>query len=196
MARIFIGIDLPRIGRATLARVQTQLQGEEAPRGSVAWVAPETFHVTLRFLGEVEEEQVEQVAAGCRRVAAETPPFQLSLGRIELLPSRQEARVVVVQVGGEWRALRQLQQKIEDVARGAGLLAERRRFHPHITLGRVRQAGGRGGLLPLWEEVTLPHLDFMVDEIHLKESELHQRGARHTCRATFPFEGGGQKSSS
>jgi 2'-5' RNA ligase len=188
MARIFIGIDLPPAGRSTLSRVQEELrQAGLGGRGEVAWVAAETFHLTVRFLGEVEAAQLERVVVGCRRAVEGCGPFHLSLGRLGLLPSRRRPRAIVVGLGGDLAPLTRLWQRIEGATRWLREQNEGRGFHPHVTLGRFRRQAPRLEKIQVPDEFTVPPLEFVVSTIEVKESVLLPRGAQHLRRASIPL---------
>ena len=186
MARIFIGIDLPPAGRSTLNQVQEELrQAGLGERGEVAWVAAETFHLTVRFLGEVDAAQLERVVVGCRTAVEGFGPFRLSLGRLGLLPSRRRPRAIVIGLGGDLAPLTRLWQRIEGATRWLGEQNEGRGFHPHVTLGRFRRQAPPLEKIQFAEEFTLPPLEFVVSTIEVKESVLLPQGAVHLRRASI-----------
>jgi len=193
MARIFIGIDLPPAGRSELSRVQAELRHLAVwGRNEVGWVAAETFHLTVRFLGEIEASQVERVVAECRTAVEGIGPFRLSLGRLGFLPSQRRPRSIIVGVGGDLAALTRLRQQIEGATHWLGGQNEGRGFHPHVTLGRFRRNAPRPERIHLQEgaeEVSVAPLEFVVSAIEIKESFLLPEGARHVCRASIPLRG-------
>ncbi|MGA1367881.1 MAG: RNA 2',3'-cyclic phosphodiesterase [Blastocatellia bacterium] len=191
MARIFIGIDLPPAERSELRRVQEELRHLAVwGRGAVGWVAAETFHLTVRFLGEVEASQLERIEAECRMAVEGLGPFRLSLGRLGLLPSQRRPRAIVVGVGGDLAALTRLWQQIEGATHWLGGQSEGRGFHPHVTLGRFRRNAPppeRIHLLEGIEGVSVAPLEFVASAIEIKESFLLPQGARHVRRASIPL---------
>lgn len=191
MARIFIGIDLPPAGRSELSRVQAELRHLAVwGKNEVGWVAAETFHLTVRFLGEVEAAQVERVEAECRMAVEGLGPFRLSLGRLGFLPSQRRPRSIVVGVGGDLAALTRLWQQIEGATHWLGGQREGRGFHPHVTLGRFRRNAPPPERIDLPEGVSVAPLEFVVSAIEIKESFLLPQGARHVRRASIPLRPG------
>ena len=195
MARIFIGIDLPPAGRSALSQVQEELRSQAVGRqwreiGEVGWVAAETFHLTVRFLGEVNAAQLERVVDGCQAAVAGIAPFRLSPGPLAFLPSQRRPRAIVSGLGGDLAALTRLWKRIEEATRWLKGQNERRGFHPHVTLGRFRRNAPSPERIQLPEEVVVPSHEFVVSTIEVKESFLRPEGARHLRRASIPLRGG------
>lgn len=194
MARIFIGIDLPPESRSALRQVQeawrNQDRGGLGQSGKVAWVAAETCHLTLRFLGEIDEASLKRVVAECESSIAGIGPFQLSLGPVGFLPTPRQPRVIMVGLGGDLSALTELWQQIERATRWLERQSERREFHPHITLGRFRRKVTIPWRLSSVGELAVPPHDFVVSTIEVKESFRRPEGARHLRRASIPLRGG------
>jgi len=125
--RLFVGIDLPWTLRQRLSLLVGGLP-------SARWVAPENYHITLRFIGEVpphRAEEVDHALAGLRARG-----FTLSLSGVGTFA--KAGRVTSLWVGAERHpSLDHLQSKIETALQRVGLEPERRRFAPHVTLARV-----------------------------------------------------------
>jgi 2'-5' RNA ligase len=177
--RTFIGVDPGKPIRDRLVALQENLgrAGTE-----VKWVEPENLHVTLLFLGEVDEREVPPV---CRVVAECTlrqAPFLMSVEAPGCFPTPRRPRVLWAGIGEGTQPLVSLHDVLEPPLLELGCYRrEERRYTPHITLGRVksarptdqlamalaRQAGWKGG------EVT-------VREIHVMSSELTPKGPVYT----------------
>ncbi len=125
--RLFVALDLPRSLRVRLGWMASGLQGAR-------WVPPENYHVTLRFIGEVpgwRAEELDHTLAGLR-----APGFEVTLAGVGVF--EKGGKVGSLWAGVERNAaLEHLQAKIETALHRAGLESERRRFNPHVTLGRV-----------------------------------------------------------
>lgn len=126
--RLFIALDLPPDVRDRLAMVQGGLPGAR-------WVAPESLHLTLRFLGDTTPDQAEDLVVALSRVRA--PAFDLSLQGLGVFGDRRRARMLWTGVDAS-SDLRHLHAKVEQAAQSAGFDAERRKFHPHVTIARLR----------------------------------------------------------
>jgi 2'-5' RNA ligase len=146
----------------------------------VRWVRPETFHVTLRFLGDVEVSRIAALARQVVERTAEIRPFALRLGGARAFPSPRRPRVVVLDLAPA-APLEALAAAVEGGVVAAGFEPESRPFRPHLTLGRVRGAGER---LP--RELPSPDgAEFDVTEAVLFRSELRPGGALHTPLERF-----------
>jgi len=176
--RAFAAIALPEAVRTDLAILQ---QGLPVVRA----VAPEALHLTLVFLGEVEEPALEEVHHAFRALGA--PAFELTLAGVGVFGG-DRPRAVWAGIA-ESAPLRHLQAKVEAAARGAGLELDRRRFVPHVTLARpnparldrarfedfmARHAGYRG-------------LGFAVGDFRLYRSRLGRGGAAYEELARYPL---------
>lgn len=143
--RCFVAVALPETVRASLEGVQAALRKSFA---GARWVRPEGIHLTLRFLGEIDEALVNALGEDLRVLAMRSgPPFSLAVGGVGFFPRRASPRVVWVGLRnpaddpGALARLAALQASIEETARRAGLSPETRAFHPHLTLARL---DGRG----------------------------------------------------
>src|SRR5688572_9193777 len=144
--RLFAAIELPDQIRRQLVGISRDwqerwgeeilgLSNDEYPHAS--WVQPGNLHVTLKFFGEVQESEVP-VLCGALSSIAGPGRVRLQADRVECLPPRGPVRVVAVGIGGDAGALRQLHAAVERGCEPAGFPAERREYHPHITLARAK----------------------------------------------------------
>jgi RNA 2',3'-cyclic 3'-phosphodiesterase len=130
MIRLFVALGLPAALRAQLALLTGGIPGAK-------WVLPENYHVTLRFIGEVESwraQEIDDALAGIR-----ARPFELSLRGLGVF--EKGGRISALWVGIEkTEPLVFLQSKIETALQRIGLEPERKRFAPHVTLARTDRA--------------------------------------------------------
>ncbi|HXV77552.1 MAG TPA: RNA 2',3'-cyclic phosphodiesterase [Candidatus Polarisedimenticolaceae bacterium] len=148
------------------------------------WVPPSQIHLTLRFLGEVDEATELAAQSHWQRAARSVPRFRLALGGVGRFPPRGRARVLWIGVGDPdgGTALAELAERIEQATRLSGFAAERRPFHSHLTLARAgKQAPGAVPIAA--DAVHAP--PFLVDRVVLFQSELGPTGARYTERSSF-----------
>lgn len=137
--RAFLAIELPEAVRDELARAQRHLRdalGDEA----IGWTPAENWHLTLQFLGQVDDPG--PVVDAARGVCAARPPLQLALGPLGAFGGR----VLWAGIEGpDAPALVDLAGALERTLEPLGFPAEGRPYSPHVTLGRVRDPGGRRG---------------------------------------------------
>src|SRR5690606_24159175 len=127
--RLFVAIDVPETHAAALAGLRSDdLEARWTPAGQ--------FHLTLRFLGDVEDERAGDVAAALGAIPGE--PFRLHAQGLDVFPSRRNPRVLVVRVEDEPRLMR-LQRGVDAAVRRLGVAADPKSFHPHVTLGRFKR---------------------------------------------------------
>jgi 2'-5' RNA ligase len=135
--RTFIAIRFsPQVDRA-LWQVVEQLRRADKLRG-VKWVEPGNIHLTLQFLGEVEEKLLDQIASGLRKELADFPAFEASLSGLGAFPDRSRPRVIWAGVAQGARELEQLSARVQEANRALGFTPEDRPFRAHVTLGRVK----------------------------------------------------------
>src|SRR3954452_7739162 len=143
--RTFVAVPIPDERKAKLAQLQEQLGGAMP---GVKWVEPENLHVTLAFLGDVDDSDLDKVCRAVGEAAAGFERLDLALQGLGAFPKPDRPRNVWVGVVGPGvEPLGRLQKAIAAAVRRAGYPPdEKGKYHPHITLGRVKP--GRG-----------PHLD-------------------------------------
>jgi 2'-5' RNA ligase len=130
MIRLFVGIGLPEDVRARLAGISGGVPGAR-------WVPPENLHLTLRFIGEVPEGEMEDIHLALASV--QVRQFDVSLSGMGHFESGGEVRSLWARVEKN-PALAGLQARIESALVRIGLEPEERRFMPHVTLARLRDA--------------------------------------------------------
>lgn len=133
--RAFLALDIPAAVRDALAEVQRQL---DAPDARIRWVAPENLHVTLKFLGDVADEQVAEVLAAAEQVAGHLGPIPFDLRGIRLVPPRGRVRMVWAEIDDKTGGISALHEQIEPALGALGFEPDAREFKPHITLGRIK----------------------------------------------------------
>ncbi len=128
--RLFVALSLP-------SAVKTQLSFLSGGIPGAKWVPPENYHLTLRFIGEVEGWQAEEVDEALAGIRAR--PFELSLRGVGTF--EKGGRISALWVGAERNdGIAFLQAKVETALQRIGLEPERRRFAPHVTLARTDRA--------------------------------------------------------
>jgi len=150
--RCFVAIDLPDEIRATLALVQGALS-DAAPRADVRWTPLASMHVTVQFLGDVPGSDVPAVARALADAAARCTPLALRTVGLGAFPTAARARVVFAAVEGAVVELGRLAADLGSRLAPLGWPPEPRRFHAHVTLGRVRRPASLGRLAAAMEDV-------------------------------------------
>jgi 2'-5' RNA ligase len=154
----------------------------------VRWVRPGGIHLTLRFLGDTQPEQVSEMQQGLAELGAANPGFTLIIGGLGCFPNSRRPRVIWVGVEEKTGALDQLQRGVEGLCRKLGFPPDRRSFSAHLTLGRVRQGGEArtGDEFGRFVEADQGDMlgQVLVEEMVLFQSELKPDGAVYRRLAT------------
>jgi len=160
--------------------------------GNVSWVVPDNLHWTLQFLGEVDDTGVYAICREVARAAADVKAFALSALGVSAFPSIDKPRAIWLGAGEGSDALCELQDRIEDRMAKLGFRPERRRYTPHLTIGRVQQ-GSHGGA-PLGEKLAeLINFEgglMEVDEVIVYGSELSREGPTYHVLGRASLAGG------
>jgi RNA 2',3'-cyclic 3'-phosphodiesterase len=176
MSRLFVALDLPEPIKRSLEPLSRGL-------GDVRWVDAGQQHLTLRFLGQLDNGWMHEVAEALALVTG--VPFDLRLKGIGHFPLRGEPRVLWVGVEKSLE-LQRLKRRIDRTLDTAGLAPEGRKFAPHVTIARIR-----GPLSPtrlgtyLMRHSLYRSEAFPVSSFHLYSSWLRPEGAEHQIEASY-----------
>ena len=173
--RAFIALELPDALRERIAALASSLK-PNLP--DVRWLAPETYHLTLRFLGPSSPEALAALEAPLRAAAAACPPMTLRVGDLGVFPAPRAARVLWLGLSLP-PPLLELQAACERAAVAAGYPPEGRPFRAHLTLGRFSEP--RRFVPPAQPELG----EAPVDRLILFRSDLKPQGAEHTPLLSF-----------
>jgi 2'-5' RNA ligase len=185
MIRAFLAIELPDSFRPGLTQVQEELKQS---RADVRWVPVGNIHLTLKFFGNVPDDEIEALAQAARPAAAETAPLHLQATSAGAFPSPNAPRVVWLGLGGDVLPLTQLFYRLEKAFAALGHPPEGRAFNPHLTLGRVKSPANRdklAGMLAKMPPVDWP--PFTVKELTLFQSVLSPQGSKYTALKVIPL---------
>ena len=183
--RCFVAVPLPEPVRELLRRVQEALARAE---DEVKWVERENLHLSLKFLGEVTEEQVSRLTELLNAEAVRWPTLRLSYAGIGAFPERGAPRIVWAGATGDLEKLAGLAAAIERAAEAVGVPREGRPFVAHVTLGRVRSLRNLKCFQALVENQRgVPLGEAAVDKFVLYRSTLTSGGPIYEDLACFPL---------
>ena len=183
--RVFLAVEIPDKVRAEIARLQDNLKSAGA---DVKWVEPRNLHLTLKFLGEIQEEKVPSLTDALRAAAAAAAPFSISLEGVGAFPRIQHPRVLWVGIKEGKEALERLAGAIEETCNPLGFPAEERAFSPHLTIGRIRSNKRHSALEKELQEISFHAGEpAAVDHLTLFQSVLSSRSPTYTKLAEIPF---------
>lgn len=173
--RLFVALALPVDLTDRLARMCSGLPG-------AAWVRPENFHLTLRFIGEVDGLQAADIDAALSNLSG--PPFELVLTGLGQFGEGRKTRAVWVGVQAS-PELSALQSRIERALNSNGLEPESRKFHPHVTLARFSNSPGNKLRTFFAQHALFRTEPFQVTHFDLYSSELGKGGPVYTSEARY-----------
>lgn len=193
MIRAFLAVELSHGLLAELAILQQELKRRIEPeltRGArISWAQSALIHLTLKFLGDMDEQMVDPLRVAIEQAIGSLGPVMVPLERLGVFPRPDSPRVLWVgpselwEQGLEAQRVAEIHDAIEQACEGLSFLRESRPFSPHLTLARIkmgeRQVGlvlAKSGLLDL--PLSLGQL--AVDRVVLMRSELNPTGSVHT----------------
>lgn len=179
--RAFIAIVLPDFVREALFQGAKQAKEHLGGIGKLIWADPKNYHLTLYFLGDVQEEILGKIQSSLKQEVAKIPSFALEFKEISLFPSIKKPHTVVALLKPQ-EDLMALQKQILLVASSVGGKAnELRLFLPHITLARIKE-------MPVLSFNPLPlTLSFRVQDLHVFESRPTQNGSSYFSLCQIQF---------
>ena len=187
--RLFVALELGQDARKLLADCQRRLAAVDR---HVRWVRPEQIHLTLKFLGEVPDERVPAVARALDPLG-QSGPVTFVMDGAGWFGSARAPRVVWVGIRWPNPALAALQKNCETRLAELGFPPEGRPFHPHLTLGRVREGRGGPEVVPAVDALQaqgVGPLEQTAAEVILFESRLHRDGAQYIRAHAVALRGG------
>lgn len=181
--RCFVAILLPDTIRQKIGELQEELRHCGL---KLRWVPPQNIHLTLKFLGEITDEQAETVASILEEAAGQTPAFELSIEGIGQFPPKGTPRVVWLGAAGDAEILLDLERRIRDGLDRSAIPYDRKPFHAHLTIARVDR--GFRGPLRISDKLRGFRAGWMLaDQIDLMKSDLRPTGAEYTSLSHSTF---------
>lgn len=182
--RCFLAIELPPDIHERLGQLQGRLRSRI--RG-VGWTRIEQMHLTIKFLGEVPDAHVPQVIESASVAVRRYGPFDLAVAGAGCFPPHGPARVLWVGVPSPPKELLACQKDIEQVMADCGVPPENRPYHPHLTLGRVKDFhAGREARAAIEEMTDFDAGGFTATEMVMFQSVLQRSGPIHTVIGRMP----------
>jgi RNA 2',3'-cyclic 3'-phosphodiesterase len=182
--RTFIALPtVPEI-QNQIATIQAELKGSQA---DVKWDSPDKFHITLKFLGDVESSQIDQISSSITSLVKAATPFEVIYHGVGAFPNLHNPRVIWIGITPQ-PVLIELQTKLESACVELGFPPEERPFHPHITLGRVKGNRNIDCLTEATKTCTFEPMKMHCPEVVLMKSDLRPGGSIYTILDSFPFQ--------
>jgi 2'-5' RNA ligase len=180
--RTFICIEIPHSIKARIEQLQNTLKVIDA---RVSWAKPANIHLTLKFLGAVEATRIERVASSVKRAAAGIGQFEIEVGGAGCFPSPRSPLVLWVGFSAIPPALQQLYANLEDELAREGFALEKRKFSPHLTIGRLRGPKNAAQLAEALIASGFTPETFKANEVIAMRSDLKPAGSIYTPQAVI-----------
>lgn len=176
--RLFVAVEISEEIRKKLAEFQEGLKKVDA---DVSWVTPENLHITVKFIGSLDEEKKEAVATIIKDAVTHIKPFNLDYRGVGVLPAEKSPRVIFADVIDTSRVLEKIHESLDKQFMTLGVEHEERKFTAHLTVGRIKT---RRNVKRLIEKLNSYHgFDFGSDhvaQVVLMKSDLLPKGPRYT----------------
>jgi 2'-5' RNA ligase len=190
LLRAFIAIEIPSSIQSAIEQATDGLR-KAVDSSLVRWVPPANMHLTLKFLGDVSETNLQFIKHMLMQECAQHPAFDLQIGKLGFFPNSKRPRVIWIGLKAP-TALAMLQNAIETAAERLGYTKEERDFSPHLTIGRVRPnltAAEMGRVSAALEAAHVGMLGTVsIDSVHLYQSELRPTGSVYTRLFSAPLK--------
>ncbi len=176
--RTFIAFELPKNIISSISKVQ---EGIRSYGLKARWVCPENIHVTLKFLGNIKEADIEKIGGVIFESAKEYAPISLTAKGIGVFPGIKRPRVIWVGIRGETDLLVGLQKRLDEKLETIGFQPENRPFKGHLTLARIKKKINSKRLIDAIKEFgEFESETFIADKLLLFKSELKPTGSVYT----------------
>jgi len=189
MMRAFIAIQLPPEIHAKLSQISRQLRDplKDIP---IRWVQPESIHLTLKFLGQVSQPNMDLLKNVLIAEASRFSPFQINIGKLGAFPNPRRPRVIWIGVESP-PELKTLQRNIDQHTQRLGYPGEDRPFSAHLTLARIARNASTADQQKMGEVLANANVGLggttIVQAVNLYKSDLKPGGAVYTCLHAAPL---------
>jgi len=181
--RIFIAIDISEQARKAAAEHIEYLRNADRDV-RVGWEKAEKLHITLKFLGDVDEPRIATLGVAIQQIASRFHPFKLELSDTGVFPNARQPRILWLGIVNTDDQLKTLAASIESACEKLGFAAEDRQFKPHLTIARVREPQKGRQLAAMHLNSDFGSVGFTVRKIVIYESKLGPAGSVYTPIST------------
>lgn len=176
--RAFIAIEISPPSKLKISEFINQLKRSES---DVKWVNDTQMHLTLKFLGNIEQDKIPEISGALKDIASKAVVFQIIFSGIEAFPDINRPRVIWLGIEKGADNLKKLAGHIEDKMKNLGFAKEGRCYKAHLTLGRVRSLKNIGALTSMISKTELDYRkEITIDKLTLFQSTLTQKGVIYT----------------
>lgn len=174
--RIFIGIDISDESRKLISEYSGNLRNR-FPLLKANWTRSENFHITLKFVGEIRGEKLKELTGPVSAIVRKFNPFLLRIDQNGVFPDIKKPKIIWIGIQENGERLGNLVNNVEIELERLGLKREARKFHPHITIARLRQPKFGSPIAKEHLNQKIDPVEFLVTEIIIYESQLNPTGS-------------------
>lgn len=187
--RSFLAFELPIDIKNTVEEVLDQAKQHDLP---IKWVPLMNIHLTVVFLGNIQEENIPVMGKGIEKSCSQTSHFHISLDNMGCFPNKRNPRVLWLGLKGEIERISFFRNELQNQLIPFGITPEKRPFRPHLTLGRFKKPNKKNALKV--EKLMESHQKFngseqIIPELVQFRSDLRPSGAVYTRVASWPLAG-------
>jgi 2'-5' RNA ligase len=186
MKRIFVAIDISEEARRKVSAYVETLR-KEFCKEHVGWERAGKLHLTLKFLGDANEKQLTELNKIVEKISSEISNFKLNILDTRIFPNARNPRILWIDVKDEAENLAKISNLLEAECEKIGFEKERRKFVPHLTIGRVRRPNKARDLVRIHLENKFEPVEFEVSEIVIYESKLLPTGSEYAVLSKRRF---------
>jgi RNA 2',3'-cyclic 3'-phosphodiesterase len=184
--RLFVAVNISKENKNKISKIQSVLKKSGA---DAKWVEENNLHLTLKFLGEVEENKVNHIIEKLKQVVLDVKKFEVDFESVGVFPTEMSPRVLWIGTGKGAEELKNLTEKTETLFEEIGFEKEKRKFSPHLTVGRFRSSKGKEKLLDIIKSLTFEKITEEVKSVFLIKSVLTPKGSIYSIVEKFCLEG-------
>ena len=185
--RSFLAFELPLDIKKTVEEVLDQAKQYDL---SIKWVPLMNIHLTVVFLGNIQEQDIPDIGEGIEKSCSQTAVFHISLDNMGCFPNKRNPRVLWLGLKGEIKRMSIFRDEIQNQLLPFGITQEKRPFRPHLTLGRFKKSDKKNSLkveklIESYQQVSGP--EQILPELVQFRSDLRPGGAVYTKIASWPL---------
>ena len=186
LIRCFIAIEIPDELKARIEKYISSLK-QISPK--IKWIKSTNLHITLKFLGEIQQDLLKQVQNELHDVTKIVNPFSMSVKNTGFFPNQFKPKVVWLGLQNDTKnSVFKLHEWIDNKLEPIGFKREKRRFSPHLTIGRIKFPDNIQELTKYINQYEFESCQFNVDQVVLMKSELKPFGAIYSKIKIYNFE--------
>ena len=191
MIRAFIAAEIDLPNKKKISELIGELKKSKA---DVKWITENQIHITLKFLGNIEKEQVQKMSGALGGISRNFSAFDIQFSKLGAFPNMKRPRVIWIGVEKGGDLLSSLNEKIETALEKIGFTKEKREYRVHLTLGRVKSLKNITSLAELIDKIDFQSTgEIKIDRLTLFQSTLTPKGAIYTPLLTSQLKQGSLK---